>query len=662
MPVEAQTVEYSYLGDGVSTVFGFPSRFLSNDDLFVALNGVIQVAGFTITGAGTDDGGEVTFTVPPGNLVRVMLVRNPSPSQLVDFENGQTVLEGTLDNALDKLTMIAQYLLRSARRSVRIGDAIYTTEGAGLLELPKASDRVAKLFAFDNDGKVELIDRAAFEQAMADAVAAAATAVAAAAEAEASEGSAESSALAAAQALSDIQLLLNGVSSATRRKFIMTEGQTVITVGPFTTNALFVYYDGVLLDPVGEYTTASPIITLTAGAAAGAQIDVIEFKAVNVTNALIAANDLADVSNKKNGRQNLEITKVMTGPNAAASISADSRVVHVSTALTAPRVYTLPAANAVNPGEAVEVFDTAGGVTSTNTLTIQRAGADTINGGTTAVLTTPRSAIRLVSDGVSKWSYAQAAVGASPGEVKDFAGPKKPPLHDWADGGAISRATFALAFEALTVVVTGTLTNGNATISAVSEDLTGLGLEGAIVEGTAGSVSGLTINSITSTTVVLSGNAAASGAVTLRILPHGRGDGATTFNKPDRRGRAAIGRDNMGGTAANRVTNTGTGNPGLNAARLGAAGGADRYALTTAELAAHNHGITDPGHAHTYAGGGNAAGSGTAAAAGQSANAYLLGNMTAATTGITIQNNGSGNAHQNVQPSITTNHVVFLGA
>lgn len=406
MPVEAQTVEYSYLGDGVSTVFGFPSRFLSNDDLFVALNGVIQVAGFTITGAGTDDGGEVTFAVPPGNLVRVMLVRNPSPSQLVDFENGQTVLEGTLDNALDKLTMIAQYLLRSARRSVRIGDAIYTTEGAGLLELPKASDRVAKLFAFDNDGKVELIDRAAFEQAMADAVAAAATAVAAAAEAEASEGSAESSALAAAQALSDIQLLLNGVSSATRRKFIMTEGQTVITVGPFTTNALFVYYDGVLLDPVGEYTTASPIITLTAGAAAGAQIDVIEFKAVNVTNALIAANDLADVSNKKNGRQNLEITKVMTGPNAAASISADSRVVHVSTALTAPRVYTLPAANAVNPGEAVEVLDTAGGVTSTNTLTIQRAGADTINGGTTAVLATPRSAIRLVSDGISKWAVA----------------------------------------------------------------------------------------------------------------------------------------------------------------------------------------------------------------------------------------------------------------
>lgn len=403
MPVEAQTVEYSYLGDGVSTVFGFPSRFLSNDDLFVALNGVIQVAGFTITGAGTDDGGEVTFTVPPGNLVRVMLVRNPSPSQLVDFENGQTVLEGTLDNALDKLTMIAQYLLRSARRSVRINDATYTTEDPSLLSLPAVTARLSKILAFDENGAVQLIDRAGFEQLMADAIAAAGTATAAAEAASTSADEAATFAQSAADILAQIQTILNTLNSATRREFTMTAGQTVINVGVFSTTALFVYYDGVLLSPVNEYTTASPIITLTEGAAAGALVTVIEFKAVNATNALISVNDLADVSSKKNSRQNLEITKTMTGPNAAASISADSRVVFVSTALTAPRVYTLPAANAVNPGEAVEIYDVAGGVTSTNTLTIQRAGADTINGGTSFVLNATRAGVRLVSDGVSKW-------------------------------------------------------------------------------------------------------------------------------------------------------------------------------------------------------------------------------------------------------------------
>lgn len=39
---------------------------------------------------------------------------------------------------------------------------------------------------------------------------------------------------------------------------------------------------------------------------------------------------------------------------------------------------------------------------------------------------------------------------------------------------------------------------------------------------------------------------------------YGAGDGSTTFNIPDLRGRIVIGRDDMGGTRANRITNTGT--------------------------------------------------------------------------------------------------------
>ncbi|MDT9105773.1 phage tail protein, partial [Escherichia coli] len=39
----------------------------------------------------------------------------------------------------------------------------------------------------------------------------------------------------------------------------------------------------------------------------------------------------------------------------------------------------------------------------------------------------------------------------------------------------------------------------------------------------------------------------------------GAGDGATTFNLPDARGRAVIGKDDMGGAAANRVTTAGGG-------------------------------------------------------------------------------------------------------
>lgn len=69
---------------------------------------------------------------------------------------------------------------------------------------------------------------------------------------------------------------------------------------------------------------------------------------------------------------------------------------------------------------------------------------------------------------------------------------------------------------------------------------------------------------------------------------YGAADG-THFNLPDCRGRVHAGKDNMGGTAANRLTNSGTGNPGIDGATLGAAGGVDRHTLTAAQIPAHSH-------------------------------------------------------------------------
>lgn len=70
---------------------------------------------------------------------------------------------------------------------------------------------------------------------------------------------------------------------------------------------------------------------------------------------------------------------------------------------------------------------------------------------------------------------------------------------------------------------------------------------------------------------------------------YGGGDGVTTFNLPDLRGRAPFGRDDMGGTAASRVTNTGTGNPNIDGTTLGAVGGADRHQLTIPQMPEHTH-------------------------------------------------------------------------
>jgi hypothetical protein len=98
------------------------------------------------------------------------------------------------------------------------------------------------------------------------------------------------------------------------------------------------------------------------------------------------------------------------------------------------------------------------------------------------------------------------------------------------------RTTYANLFAAVTATLTGHIFIGSSSISARSPALSAKASKA--VEG-AGIPTSTTVVSITSTTIVISQNAAS-----LRICPWGNGDGSTTFNVPDRRYRTLVGRDN----------------------------------------------------------------------------------------------------------------------
>lgn len=142
---------------------------------------------------------------------------------------------------------------------------------------------------------------------------------------------------------------------------------------------------------------------------------------------------------------------------------------------------------------------------------------------------------------------------------------------------------------------------------------------------------------------------------------HGAGNGSTTFNVPDLRGRVPAGKDDMGGAAAGRLTAAGSGVAG---ATLGAAGGAETHTLTAAQMPAHAHAISDPGHRHGADGIALFAtiSSGDAAwvtiNGGSTYQLYYRGQSSLAATGITVQSAGSGSAHNNAQPTITLNYVI----
>jgi microcystin-dependent protein len=135
---------------------------------------------------------------------------------------------------------------------------------------------------------------------------------------------------------------------------------------------------------------------------------------------------------------------------------------------------------------------------------------------------------------------------------------------------------------------------------------------------------------------------------------HGVGNGSTTFNVPDKRGRVTAGKCDMGGSSTGRLTATYFGADGET---LGAVGGSESHTLTEAQMPAHDHDYTDAGHLHPMSAvlASSTVQGGTGGVGGQavsSTNTGLIG------VGITILSAGSGTAHNNVQPTIIANYII----
>lgn len=125
-----------------------------------------------------------------------------------------------------------------------------------------------------------------------------------------------------------------------------------------------------------------------------------------------------------------------------------------------------------------------------------------------------------------------------------------------------------------------------------------------------------------------------------------------TIALPDCRGRALAGLDDMGNSAAGRLTATYFGTA---ATVLGAAGGSESNNV----ILTHNHGINDPGHIHGVTAVLNTGSLNTGS--GTQINFHPASALTdVADTGITIQNAGSASAHNIASPAMLVTLYVKL--
>lgn len=154
-------------------------------------------------------------------------------------------------------------------------------------------------------------------------------------------------------------------------------------------------------------------------------------------------------------------------------------------------------------------------------------------------------------------------------------------------GQALTRTSYAPYLAAVTRAQSGTLSSGNATIAAIGNTqgfAVGMPVEAAGVNA------GCTIASFvanSSITLNSSGCVTANGSVSVTVFLTGYGSGGSgsTVGVKDCRGRVLAGRDDLGGTAASRLTNASGGFGVATGDNL--TGGNQLYTMLTVNLPAY---------------------------------------------------------------------------
>jgi microcystin-dependent protein len=149
---------------------------------------------------------------------------------------------------------------------------------------------------------------------------------------------------------------------------------------------------------------------------------------------------------------------------------------------------------------------------------------------------------------------------------------------------------------------------------------------------------------------------------TLISTTFGIGDGSTTFNVPDLRGRLIGGKDDMGGSAASRITTAGS---SVDGATLGASGGAQTVTLAQSALPNVTLGsgtIAASSPTVSILGGPALQGSQTNSAASASSSGYSIsatvGSITISGSTASINGNVTQTAVNKMPPTIIVNYIL----
>jgi hypothetical protein len=186
MTVSSSTNSASYSGNGSTTVFAYAFKIFEDSDLTVTLvndtTGVetaqTLTTHYTVSGAGTNSGGNVTFVAAPASGNTVKIKRSLAFTQTTTYTENDAFPAKAHEDGLDRLTMLTQQSVedidsRAPKASptftgtVSIGDldiyedgsnSVIKEDGTGSLLIRGTS---LSLQASDNANYVQCIDEGA---------------------------------------------------------------------------------------------------------------------------------------------------------------------------------------------------------------------------------------------------------------------------------------------------------------------------------------------------------------------------------------------------------------------------------------------------------------------------------------------------------------------
>ena len=147
VPISASTA------NGVTTVFPYGFKVIQEEDLEVTVDGVVVTTGFTVSGVGSDSGGNVTFTTAPANGAKVVRALVPVLERTTDYQQFGDWLADVVNPDFDRIWLALQYLAQNIGRALKL--PVDTTTDQVVSE--DAADRTGTVVSFDASGNMVLV-------------------------------------------------------------------------------------------------------------------------------------------------------------------------------------------------------------------------------------------------------------------------------------------------------------------------------------------------------------------------------------------------------------------------------------------------------------------------------------------------------------------------